>query len=217
VRQSAPGMMRFMNSSNNGTVTAVSPWLRSSAGLTNAVRAAGWGNAPNLGIIEQALCVRLGVAGSPTQLRQASANDAKREFLLAAAVQGTDKGCQLGLGHVSTALTEALSRAVAAYGREFFLDGVASDFIALRDDPRAWAEEQAERAAWDTGPGSRTDERGTPRPEGGLGTPSYVTGEQTRTISTRPSTGEAARCRLAGNLGTTWASVLTRPAVLEPA
>jgi hypothetical protein len=47
-------------------------------------------------------------------------------------------------------LTEALSRAVEAYRRELFLDGVARDFIALRDDSRAWAEEQAERAAWDT-------------------------------------------------------------------
>jgi hypothetical protein len=50
--------------------------------------------------------------------------------------------------HVS--LMEALSRAVEAYRRDLFLDGVANDFMALRDDSPAWAEELAERAAWDT-------------------------------------------------------------------
>jgi hypothetical protein len=49
--------------------------------------------------------------------------------------------------HVS--LTEALSRAVALYRREVFLEGVASDFAALRADAGAWAEEQSERSAWD--------------------------------------------------------------------
>jgi hypothetical protein len=46
-------------------------------------------------------------------------------------------------------LTEALSRAVEAYRREVFLEAVASGFEALRNDPGAWAEEQAERAPWE--------------------------------------------------------------------
>jgi hypothetical protein len=46
-------------------------------------------------------------------------------------------------------LTEALSRAVEAYRRQVFLEAVASGFEALRDDPEAWAEEQAERAPWE--------------------------------------------------------------------
>lgn len=46
-------------------------------------------------------------------------------------------------------LTEALSRAVEAYRREVFLEGLASDFAALRSDPKAWGEEMAERAAWE--------------------------------------------------------------------
>jgi hypothetical protein len=50
--------------------------------------------------------------------------------------------------HVS--LTEALSRAVEAYRRDLFLDGVANDFMSLRENGGAWADELAERAAWDT-------------------------------------------------------------------
>ncbi len=46
-------------------------------------------------------------------------------------------------------LTEALSQAIEAYRREVFLGGVASDFAALRSDTDAWAEEQAERSAWE--------------------------------------------------------------------
>ncbi len=46
-------------------------------------------------------------------------------------------------------LTEALSRAVAAYGRDVFLDGVVGDFASLRANAKAWAEEQAERRAWE--------------------------------------------------------------------
>jgi len=42
-----------------------------------------------------------------------------------------------------------LMRAVDLYRREAFLAGVAEDFAALRADPNAWAEEQAERRAWD--------------------------------------------------------------------
>ena len=47
-------------------------------------------------------------------------------------------------------LTEALSRAVELYRREVFLEGVASDFAALRSDRRAWRGELVEREAWDT-------------------------------------------------------------------
>jgi hypothetical protein len=33
--------------------------------------------------------------------------------------------------------------------RRAFIKGVVSDFAALRSDPKAWAEELAERQAWD--------------------------------------------------------------------
>lgn len=55
-------------------------------------------------------------------------------------------------------LVEALSRAVEAYRRDLFLDGVANDFMAMQDDARAWTEEQAERAAWDTTNRDRLDD-----------------------------------------------------------
>jgi len=42
-----------------------------------------------------------------------------------------------------------LAKAVDAYRRQAFLEGVNADFAALRNDRRAWAEEQSERAAWD--------------------------------------------------------------------
>jgi hypothetical protein len=47
------------------------------------------------------------------------------------------------------ALSEALARAVAAYRREVFLEQMSAGFAALRADPKAWAQEQAERALWD--------------------------------------------------------------------
>src|SRR5205807_52089 len=47
-------------------------------------------------------------------------------------------------------LTEALSRAVAAYRRQLFLEGLDRDFAALRADKKAWADEIAEREAWDS-------------------------------------------------------------------
>jgi hypothetical protein len=55
--------------------------------------------------------------------------------------------------HIS--LTEALSRAVELYRREVFLEGVQSDFAALRADANAWADEQAERGLWE-----KTDDDG---------------------------------------------------------
>jgi hypothetical protein len=47
-------------------------------------------------------------------------------------------------------LTEALSRAVEAYRRQVFLDGLANDFAALRADSKAWAAERAEVQTWET-------------------------------------------------------------------
>lgn len=47
-------------------------------------------------------------------------------------------------------LTEALARAVEAYRREMMIEAMDVDYAALRADPDAWAEEQADRAAWDT-------------------------------------------------------------------
>jgi hypothetical protein len=46
-------------------------------------------------------------------------------------------------------MIEVLAKAVETYRRRAFLEGLNADFAALRNDPEAWAEEQAERAAWD--------------------------------------------------------------------
>jgi hypothetical protein len=43
-----------------------------------------------------------------------------------------------------------LDRAVDEYQRRVFLDECNAAFAALRADPKAWAEELAERALWDT-------------------------------------------------------------------
>jgi hypothetical protein len=40
--------------------------------------------------------------------------------------------------------------AIETYRRKCFLDGLASDFRALRDDPEAWREELEERRLWET-------------------------------------------------------------------
>lgn len=45
-------------------------------------------------------------------------------------------------------LTETLTRAVGAYEREVFLQGLGDDFASLRADRQKWAEEQTERAGW---------------------------------------------------------------------
>ena len=47
-------------------------------------------------------------------------------------------------------MTEALTNAVETYRRQVFLEGLASDYAALRADPKAWAEEQADLEVWDT-------------------------------------------------------------------
>jgi hypothetical protein len=45
---------------------------------------------------------------------------------------------------------EVLAAAVEAYRRERFFDEADAQLAALRADPVAWAEEEAERALWDT-------------------------------------------------------------------
>jgi hypothetical protein len=42
-----------------------------------------------------------------------------------------------------------LDSAIDRYQRDKFLDEVNSAYAALRNDPKAWKEEQAERALWD--------------------------------------------------------------------
>jgi len=46
-------------------------------------------------------------------------------------------------------MIEVLAKAVESYRRRAFLEGLNADFAALRNNRQAWAEEQAERAAWD--------------------------------------------------------------------
>jgi hypothetical protein len=48
-----------------------------------------------------------------------------------------------------TSMLALLDEAVEALRRQRFLEQVNADFAALRDDPRAWAEVEAERRAWD--------------------------------------------------------------------
>jgi hypothetical protein len=47
---------------------------------------------------------------------------------------------------LSAAQLQAIDREVE---RQCFLEGVNTDFAALRNNPDAWQDEQAERAAWD--------------------------------------------------------------------
>ncbi len=47
-------------------------------------------------------------------------------------------------------LTEALARAVESYRREMLIQAMDADYASLREDPAAWAEEHAERRAWET-------------------------------------------------------------------
>lgn len=46
-------------------------------------------------------------------------------------------------------MTVVLDRAVKAYRREQFLDECDRAYARLSADPKEWAEELAERAAWD--------------------------------------------------------------------
>jgi hypothetical protein len=46
-------------------------------------------------------------------------------------------------------LPVVLDKAVEAYRRKQFLEGLSADFAALRQNPAAWQEELQERADWD--------------------------------------------------------------------
>ena len=46
-------------------------------------------------------------------------------------------------------LQAALTKAIEAYRRQVFLEGLADDFAELRSDRDAWADEEAEREVWD--------------------------------------------------------------------
>ncbi|HSL81629.1 MAG TPA: toxin-antitoxin system protein [Thermoanaerobaculia bacterium] len=46
-------------------------------------------------------------------------------------------------------LPDILEEAVETLRRQSFLEGLAADFAALREDPESWQEELEERAAWD--------------------------------------------------------------------
>ena len=46
-------------------------------------------------------------------------------------------------------ITQLVDEAVEKLAREEFLRGLNEDFARLREDPKAWAGELAERAEWD--------------------------------------------------------------------
>lgn len=46
-------------------------------------------------------------------------------------------------------MQEVLARAVEAYRRQRLIDQTNTAYAALRGDPAAWQEEQAERTDWD--------------------------------------------------------------------
>jgi len=46
-------------------------------------------------------------------------------------------------------MQSVLDDAIERYRRDRFLDEVNAAYAALRSDPKAWKEEQAERALWD--------------------------------------------------------------------
>lgn len=46
-------------------------------------------------------------------------------------------------------MQSVLEKAIAEYQRKYFLEGLSADFAALRNNPKAWQEEQEERAMWD--------------------------------------------------------------------
>lgn len=59
---------------------------------------------------------------------------------------GTLKGLAEQTGE---AIPDLLAKAVEAYRRQYFLEGLAADFAALRRSLEAWEEELAERELWD--------------------------------------------------------------------
>jgi predicted transcriptional regulator len=51
--------------------------------------------------------------------------------------------------HFGEPMPAVLDKAIEAFRRQTFLKKLAGDFATLRGDERAWAEEVAERKAWD--------------------------------------------------------------------
>ncbi len=51
-----------------------------------------------------------------------------------------------------------LAEAIEVYRRQSFLEALNVDFASLRGDARAWKEELAERAAWDSALADDLDE-----------------------------------------------------------
>ena len=47
-----------------------------------------------------------------------------------------------------TSMQVVLDRALAEYKKKRFFDSLGAAFGALKNDPKAWAEEQQERQAW---------------------------------------------------------------------
>jgi hypothetical protein len=48
-----------------------------------------------------------------------------------------------------SSMQAVLEKAIAEYQRKCFLEGLNADFASLRNNPKAWQEEQEERGAWD--------------------------------------------------------------------
>lgn len=50
---------------------------------------------------------------------------------------------------IGESMTDTLEKAVEAYRRQLFLEEANRRYAALRGDSKRWAEELAERSAWD--------------------------------------------------------------------
>lgn len=50
---------------------------------------------------------------------------------------------------MGVSMQSVLEKAIMEYQRQCFLEGLHADFAALRNNPKAWQEEQEERAVWD--------------------------------------------------------------------
>jgi hypothetical protein len=46
-------------------------------------------------------------------------------------------------------MQDIVEKAVEVYRRKTFLEGLSQDFLALRDDKDAWADEEEERSLWE--------------------------------------------------------------------
>jgi len=50
---------------------------------------------------------------------------------------------------IGAPMADVVERAIEAYRRQRLLDAANAEYAALRADPEAWAEVQAERSIWD--------------------------------------------------------------------